>query len=65
MADRDRRWIPLVGMTFGTGLGFAAAFGGWSAFVLVLVLGVLGYLGGRALIGEINLGALSRFRRRP
>jgi hypothetical protein len=64
MADTDRRWVPVVGLAFGTGLGFAAAFGGWTAFVLVLLLGGLGYLGGRVLIGEIDLGDLLGRRRR-
>jgi uncharacterized membrane protein len=37
----------------------AAAFGGFGAFLLVLVLGALGLLVGRYLDGKLNLSALS------
>jgi len=47
-------------------LGFAGAFGGWSAFVIVLVLGLVGYITGRALTGELDLSQLFVTReRRP
>jgi hypothetical protein len=59
-----RRWLPLIGLAFGTALGFAGAFGGFGAFIIVLVVGVLGFLGGRALAGEIDLTALIGTRRR-
>jgi hypothetical protein len=62
--DRDRRWIPVIGIACGMGLGFAAAFGGWAAFVIVLLLGVLGYLVGRVLIGDTDLAQLFSTRRR-
>ncbi|MFJ8046017.1 DUF2273 domain-containing protein [Kitasatospora sp. NPDC096147] len=37
----------LTGLLAGLALGFAAAFGGFAAFLLVAVLGALGYLLGR------------------
>lgn len=60
----DMRWWPVVGLAFGTALGFAGAFGGWSAFVIVLVLGIAGFLVGRVLIGEVDLTGLLGGRRR-
>jgi hypothetical protein len=60
------RLIPILGLVFGVALGFAGAFGGWSAFVIVLVLGLVGYFSGRALTGELDLSALFGTReRRP
>ncbi|MDL4818549.1 hypothetical protein [Actinomadura opuntiae] len=56
---------PVVGLAFGAALGFAGAFGGFGAFVIVLVLGVVGFLAGRALTGELDLGELLGRRRRP
>jgi hypothetical protein len=55
--DRTRVW-PIVGLAFGIVLGFAGAFGGFSAFIIVLVLGVVGLLAGRALAGEFGLSDL-------
>jgi hypothetical protein len=53
-------------LAFGIALGFAGAFGGWSAFVIVLVLGLVGYVTGRALTGELDLSRLFVTReRRP
>ncbi|WP_242884521.1 hypothetical protein [Actinomadura litoris] len=49
---------PLVGLTFGTALGFAGAFGGFGAFFIVLFLGALGFLAGRAIEGDLDLGQL-------
>jgi hypothetical protein len=45
-------------------LGFAAAFGGFSAFLVVLGLGALGMLAGKVLDGELDLGELLSFRGR-
>lgn len=59
------RWWPVVGLAFGVALGFAGAFGGLTAFLIVLVLGVIGFLAGRALGGELDLGELVRGRRHP
>jgi hypothetical protein len=60
----ETRWLPLAGLAFGTSLGFAGAFGGIGAFLLVLVLGLLGFLAGRAMTGELNLVELLGGRRR-
>jgi hypothetical protein len=48
----------LIGLGTGLALGFAAAFGGFLAFVVVLVLGALGLLVGRWLDGKLDLSAL-------
>lgn len=48
----------LLGLIAGIALGFAAAFGGFGAFVAVLVLGAIGLLVGRWLDGELDLSAL-------
>ncbi|WP_169805181.1 hypothetical protein [Nocardiopsis trehalosi] len=49
---------PIVGLAFGTVLGLAGAFGGFGAFGLVLVLGLLGFIAGRAYEGELDLAEL-------
>jgi hypothetical protein len=38
-------------------LGLAAAFGGFYAFLIVAVFAVIGYVAGKVVEGEINLGA--------
>ncbi|MEV0615570.1 hypothetical protein AB0I81_19810 [Nonomuraea sp. NPDC050404] len=54
------QWMPLIGMAVGIVLGLAGAFGGLSAFLLVLVLGAVGFLVGRfAETGEVNLSNFS------
>jgi hypothetical protein len=60
----DIRLIPTLGLGFGVALGFAGAFGGWSAFVIVLVLGLVGYFAGRALVGELDLNSMFATRQR-
>ena len=60
----DVRIMPILGLVFGIALGFAGAFGGIGAFVIVLVLGVVGYLAGRALAGELDLSGLFASRER-
>lgn len=52
------RIMPILGLAFGIALGFAGAFGGIAAFVIVLVLGLVGYFAGRALAGELDLSSL-------
>ncbi|MEU8036109.1 hypothetical protein [Streptosporangium sp. NPDC049046] len=54
----------VVGMIVGVLLGFAAAFGGLGAFLLVLVLGAVGLLIGRFVeTGEVDLSRLAARRR--
>ncbi|MFF0147501.1 hypothetical protein ATK36_6171 [Amycolatopsis sulphurea] len=48
-----------LGLLTGLALGLAAAFGGFGAFVLVLVLGALGLLVGRVLDGKLDLSQLT------
>ncbi|MDA0562902.1 hypothetical protein LG943_00905 [Streptomonospora sp. S1-112] len=54
---------PIVGLAFGSVLGLAGAFGGFGAFVLVLVLGAIGFLAGRAFEGDLDLRQLFAGRR--
>lgn len=46
-----------LGLIFGLFLGLAAAFGGTTEFLLVLVFGAAGLFVGRVLDGEVDLGA--------
>ncbi|HET6290531.1 hypothetical protein P3102_25355 [Amycolatopsis sp. QT-25] len=48
-----------LGLLTGLALGLAAAFGGFSAFIIVLVLGALGLLAGRVLDGKLDLSQLT------
>ncbi|GGO15959.1 hypothetical protein GCM10010116_32140 [Microbispora rosea subsp. aerata] len=45
----------LAGLLFGTVLGVVGAFGGLTAFVIVLVLGIVGFLVGLVLEGGVHL----------
>jgi hypothetical protein len=47
-----------TGLLVGLTLGLAGAFGGLGAFLIVLVLGAIGLLVGRALDGQLDLNAL-------
>ncbi|GAA3005331.1 MULTISPECIES: hypothetical protein [Streptosporangium] len=54
----------VLGTVAGILLGFAGAFGGLSAFLLVLVLGAIGFMIGRlAESGQIDLSRLAARRR--
>ncbi|WP_156724330.1 hypothetical protein [Streptomyces apocyni] len=54
--------MAVVGLLAGMGLGFAAYFGGFGAFLLVAALGALGLLVGRYVDGDLDLGDLFRGR---
>lgn len=56
----------VLGVVVGLALGFAAAFGGFPEFLIVAVFAVVGYVVGKVLEGEIDLGAFlgSRSSRR-
>lgn len=47
-----------IGLLAGIALGFAVAFGGFTAFVIVLMFGALGLAIGRALDGQLDISAL-------
>ncbi len=49
-----------TGLLAGLVLGLAGAFGGFDAFLIVLVLGAIGLLVGRALDGRLDLNAAAR-----
>jgi nitrate/nitrite transporter NarK len=51
--------VTIIGLAAGLALGFAGAFGGFGAFVIVLVLGALGLVVGRWLDGGLDLSALT------
>nr|WP_141281841.1 hypothetical protein [Pseudonocardia hydrocarbonoxydans] len=48
-----------LGLIVGLVLGVAGAFGGFSAFVVVLLLGAIGLLVGRYLDGQLDLSEFS------
>ncbi|MER5465983.1 hypothetical protein ABT010_36145 [Streptomyces sp. NPDC002668] len=48
-----------MGLLTGLALGLAAAFGGFYAFLIVLVLGTVGLLAGRYLDGKLDLAQLT------
>jgi len=47
-----------LGLLAGLALGFAGAFGGFGAFLIVLILGTAGLGVGRWLDGQLDLAAL-------
>jgi hypothetical protein len=49
----------VIGLAFGTALGFAAAFGGFVALLIVLVLGGAGFAVGRFVDGKLDLSAFT------
>ncbi len=48
-----------MGLMAGLFLGFAAAFGGLSEFLIVAVFGAIGLLVARVIDGKLDLGALT------
>lgn len=49
----------VLGLLVGLVLGVTAAFGGFVAFLVVLVLGAIGFLVGRYLDGQLDLEAVT------
>jgi uncharacterized membrane protein len=47
-----------IGLLTGLILGLASVIGGFSGFLLALVLGAVGLLVGRVLDGELDLGQI-------
>jgi hypothetical protein len=44
-----------IGLLVGIALGFAGAFGGFDAFLIVAILGLVGFIAGRVVEGQIDL----------
>lgn len=44
-----------VGLLVGIALGFAGAFGGFVAFIIVGVLAAVGFVAGKVVEGQIDL----------
>jgi hypothetical protein len=53
-----------LGLIAGMALGFAGYFGGFGAFLLVAALGAIGFVAGRLLDGDVELGDFFRPRDR-
>lgn len=51
--------IPFNGAIVGILLALAAVLGGWTGFLLAIVLGVVGYVLAGSLSGDVNLRALA------
>jgi ABC-type phosphate transport system permease subunit len=47
-----------TGLLTGLILGLAGAFGGFAAFLIVLVLGAIGLIVGRVLDGQLDINAM-------
>ncbi|GAA3503542.1 hypothetical protein GCM10019016_106520 [Streptomyces prasinosporus] len=54
--------MAVIGMIVGMALGFAGYFGGFGAFLLVAALGAVGFVVGRFLQGDLELGDFFRPR---
>ena len=53
-----------IGLLAGLVLGTAGAIGGFGAFLVALLVGAIGFIVGRVLDGELDLGSLGRGRGR-
>ncbi|MFD3512404.1 hypothetical protein [Streptomyces sp. NPDC058657] len=56
--------LSVVGLVVGIALGFAGYFGGFGAFVIVAALGLIGFLVGRFLDGDLDPSEFFRPRDR-
>jgi ABC-type sulfate transport system permease component len=56
--------MAVVGLMAGMALGFAGYFGGFGAFLLVAALGAVGFVIGRFLEGDLEVGDFIRGRER-
>ncbi|QIP87130.1 hypothetical protein GLX30_27380 [Streptomyces sp. Tu 2975] len=56
--------MAVVGLMAGMALGFAGYFGGFGAFLLVAALGAVGFVVGRFLEGDLEVGDFIRGRER-
>lgn len=56
--------MAVIGLAVGMALGFAGYFGGFGAFLLVAALGVVGFVVGKFIDGDIEPGDFFRTRDR-
>lgn len=56
--------MAVVGLVTGMALAFAGYFGGFGAFLLVAALGAVGFVIGRVLEGDMEVGDFLRGRER-
>jgi hypothetical protein len=56
--------MAVIGLAAGMALGFAGYFGGFGAFLVVAALGLVGFVGGKFLDGDIEPGEFFRTRDR-
>ncbi|MEU0374233.1 hypothetical protein ABZ070_29050 [Streptomyces sp. NPDC006283] len=56
--------MAVVGLIAGMALGFAGYFGGFGAFLVVAALGAVGFVVGRFLEGDLEVGDFFRSRER-
>jgi hypothetical protein len=56
--------MAVVGLIAGMALAFAGYFGGFGTFLLVAALGVVGFVVGRFLEGDLEPGDFFRGRER-
>ncbi|MCT9004840.1 MULTISPECIES: hypothetical protein [Streptomyces] len=54
--------LAVIGMIAGMALAFAGYFGGFGAFLLVAALGAVGFVVGRLLEGDLDIGDFFRAR---
>ena len=54
--------MAVAGMIAGMALAFAGYFGGFGAFLLVAALGAVGFVVGRFLEGDLEIGEFFRAR---
>ncbi|MFB7246468.1 hypothetical protein CW362_11735 [Streptomyces populi] len=54
--------LAVIGMIAGMALAFAGYFGGFGAFLLVAALGAVGFVVGRLLEGDLDVGDFFRAR---
>ncbi|MFF4351845.1 hypothetical protein [Streptomyces sp. NPDC001530] len=54
--------LAVIGMIAGMALAFAGYFGGFGAFLLVAALGAIGFVVGRFLEGDLDVGDFFRSR---
>lgn len=64
-AERERTMsMAVIGLAAGMALGFAGYFGGFGAFLVVALLGAVGFVAGKFFDGDLEPGDFFRSRDR-